>query len=50
MHAQASPSFSPLVWLQATRLPFSTASLTAAFVGLGAVAAHPAELVGILDG
>ncbi len=42
MHAQASPSFSPLVWLQATRLPFSTASLTAAFVGLGAVAAHPA--------
>lgn len=36
MNAGISPSFSFGVWLQATRIPFASASLTAAFVGLGA--------------
>lgn len=39
MNSHASCSLA--VWLQATRFPFASASLTAVFVGLGTVFAHP---------
>ncbi len=35
-------TFSPTVWLAGTRLPFATASLTAALVAVGAAFHHPA--------
>jgi len=38
----AQPTFSPTIWLAGTRIPFATASLTAAVVAVGAAFHHPA--------
>jgi len=35
------PTSSPMIWLAGTRLPFATASLTAALVGIAAASGHP---------